>query len=96
MSWLWISVTLVIVGTELSSEMEHQTARDSTTGPAKPIGARGAHMADTVGRVWPPAREKVETTIVEQPRRRVSLGALAFATPAALALHWRFRGRPRC
>jgi hypothetical protein len=29
--------------------MEHQTARDSTTGPEKPMGARGATMADTLG-----------------------------------------------
>ena len=30
--------------------MEHQTARDSTAGPEKPIGTRGATMADTIGR----------------------------------------------
>ena len=60
MIWMWISVTLVIVGAELNSEVEHQTARDSTTGPDEPLGERGAHMADTVGRVWPRARDKVE------------------------------------
>lgn len=96
MSWLWISVTLVIIGAELNSEIEHQTARDSTTGPELPLGARGAYMADTVGRVWPLAREKVETTMAGgHPRRRVSLGALAFAAPAALALHWISRRKPR-
>src|SRR5262245_16541485 len=36
-------------GAELNSEIEHQTARDSTTGPEKPLGQRGAVMADTVG-----------------------------------------------
>jgi membrane protein len=30
--------------------MEHQTAKDSTTGAPQPIGARGAAMADTLGR----------------------------------------------
>jgi membrane protein len=60
MSWIWLSVTLVIVGAELNSEIEHQTARDSTTGPELPLGERGAEMADTVGRVWPPDRKKVE------------------------------------
>jgi hypothetical protein len=30
--------------------MEHQTARGTTTGPAKPLGSRGAQVADTVGR----------------------------------------------
>lgn len=60
MTWLWISSTLVILGAELNSEIEHQTAQDSTTGAEKPLGERGAHMADSVGRVWPPARKKME------------------------------------
>ena len=30
-------------------EMEHQTMLDTTTGRAKPLGARGARMAETVG-----------------------------------------------
>jgi membrane protein len=34
---------------ELNSEIEHQTARDSTVEDEKPRGARGAAMADTVG-----------------------------------------------
>jgi membrane protein len=29
--------------------MEHQTARDTTTGPEKPMGDREARMADTIG-----------------------------------------------
>lgn len=49
MTWLWISAIVVLLGAELDAEMEHQTARDTTTGSEKPIGARGARMADTVG-----------------------------------------------
>jgi membrane protein len=49
MTWLWISAIVILFGAELDAEMEHQTARDTTTGSTKPIGARGAHMADTVG-----------------------------------------------
>ena len=49
MIWIWISIIVVLVGAKLNAEMEHQTARDTTTGRAKPLGARGAHMADTVG-----------------------------------------------
>jgi membrane protein len=49
MMWMWISTSVVLVGAELNSEIEHQTARDSTVGHAKSIGARGAVMADTVG-----------------------------------------------
>ena len=50
MMWLWLSTTIVLVGAELNSELEHQTARDSTVGASKPLGARGAVMADTVGK----------------------------------------------
>ena len=49
MTWMWISIIVILVGAELNSELEHQTARDSTVGPEKPLGARGAAMADTVG-----------------------------------------------
>jgi membrane protein len=49
MTWLWLSVTIILVGAELNAEIEHQTAKDTTAGHAKPLGARGARMADTVG-----------------------------------------------
>ena len=49
MMWMWLSTIVVLVGAELNSEIEHQTARDTTVGPEKPLGARGAAMADTVG-----------------------------------------------
>jgi membrane protein len=49
MIWLWISTTVMLLGAELNAEIEHQTARDSTVGADKPLGARGAVMADTVG-----------------------------------------------
>jgi membrane protein len=49
MVWLWISVVIVLLGGELNAEMEHQTARDTTEGGSKPLGSRGAMMADHVG-----------------------------------------------
>jgi membrane protein len=49
MTWIWISTIVVIIGAELDAEVEHQTCRDSTVGPPKPMGTRGATMADTVG-----------------------------------------------
>ncbi|MGY4434974.1 hypothetical protein ACVWWO_007451 [Bradyrhizobium sp. F1.13.1] len=36
-------------GAELDAEMEHQTARDTTIGAPKAMGARGAKMADSLG-----------------------------------------------
>jgi membrane protein len=49
MIWTWLSVIVILLGAELNAEIEHQSARDTTTGAAKPIGSRGARMADTVG-----------------------------------------------
>lgn len=49
MVWLWLSITIVLVGGEINAELEHQTARDTTEGRNKPLGARGARMADKVG-----------------------------------------------
>jgi membrane protein len=50
MMWIWLSVSVILVGAELNAEIEHQTARDTTTGRAKALGGRGAVMADTVGK----------------------------------------------
>jgi membrane protein len=49
MMWLWLSTSVILVGAELNAEIEHQTAGDSTVGGGKPLGSRGATMADTVG-----------------------------------------------
>jgi len=49
MTWIWISATIVLLGGEINAEVEHQTARDSTTSPTRPLGHRGARMADSVG-----------------------------------------------
>lgn len=48
MVWVWISVLILIVGAELNAEMEHQTACDTTSGSPRPMGERGAVVADTV------------------------------------------------
>jgi membrane protein len=50
MMWTWLSVVILLLGAELNAEMEHQTAFDTTTGTPKPMGDRGATMADTLGR----------------------------------------------
>jgi membrane protein len=51
MVWLWLSTTVVLIGGEINAEMEHQTAKDTTAGGHKPIGTRGARMADEIGAV---------------------------------------------
>lgn len=47
--WVWLSIIVIILGGEINGELEHQTAVDTTTGPAKQMGKRGAVMADTLG-----------------------------------------------
>lgn len=46
--WLYLSAYVLLLGAELNAELEHQTARDTTEGPERPMGARRAAMADTV------------------------------------------------
>jgi membrane protein len=48
MFWLWITVFLVIFGAAVNAESERQTLRDSTVGPDRPLGERGAVVADSV------------------------------------------------
>jgi membrane protein len=50
MMWMWISSIVILFGAELNSEIEHQTARDSTLDGPRPLGTRGAVMADTLGK----------------------------------------------
>lgn len=47
LTWLYLSSYILLFGAELNSELEHQTARDTTKGDA-PLGARGAWVADHV------------------------------------------------
>jgi membrane protein len=48
MFWLFLSAFVVLLGAELNTEMELQTARDTTAGPERPLGERQAHAADHV------------------------------------------------
>ena len=44
--WFWLTAYTVIVGAELNSEMERHTSVDTTRGPDRPLGQRGAAIAD--------------------------------------------------
>src|SRR4051795_5113134 len=48
MLWLYITCYLVLLGAEINSEAEHQTARDTTEGEPVPMGQRDATVADTL------------------------------------------------
>jgi membrane protein len=47
--WFWVGAYLVLIGAEVNAELERQTARDTTIGPRRPLGRRGAYAADTLG-----------------------------------------------
>jgi membrane protein len=49
MLWVWFTVMVILWGAELNAAIEHQTSHDTTIGAERPIGARGALVADTVG-----------------------------------------------
>jgi membrane protein len=54
MMWMWMSAIIVLCAAEFNSEIERQTAVDTTVGRPKPLGARGAVMADSLGPAVPP------------------------------------------
>jgi membrane protein len=47
--WLYLMAFAVLFGAAMNAELEHQTERDTTAGDERPMGERGAHVADTVG-----------------------------------------------
>src|ERR1700722_6909927 len=63
MMWMWISSIVILFGAELNSEIEHQTMRDTTVEGDKPLGARGAVMADTVGKAQKPLCQHVRFAV---------------------------------
>jgi len=50
MIWFYVTALAILLGAELNAELEAQTTLDSTVGPDRPMGMRGAVKADHVGR----------------------------------------------
>ncbi|HEY0164750.1 MAG TPA: YihY/virulence factor BrkB family protein, partial [Sphingomicrobium sp.] len=48
LTWMYLSSYVLLFGAEMNSELEHQTAKDTTAGAAVPLGERGAWAADHV------------------------------------------------
>ena len=75
MMWMWMSAIIVLCGAELNAEIEHQTARDLRSGRPKPLGARGAVMADTLGPAVPGNTKEQWLRININAKRRSAWGA---------------------
>jgi membrane protein len=56
--WLWLTMYVVLLGAEINAEAEQQTAKDTTVGPEKPLGERGAVKADSLPGDKTPRPEK--------------------------------------
>ncbi|RFU22512.1 YihY/virulence factor BrkB family protein [Geodermatophilus marinus] len=62
MLWLYITCFLVLLGAEINSEAEHQTAEDTTQGDPEPMGRRDAVVADTLPERQEPTKEDKDPT----------------------------------
>lgn len=62
--WLFLSAYAVLIGAEVNAELERQTMVDSTVGPDRPIGQRGAAMADGV------VVDEASRALLEKKRQR--------------------------
>lgn len=67
LTWMYLSAYVLLFGAELNSELEHQTARDTTSGPSDPMGQRGAWSADHVAT----GSDEVADQPSDQPSTRV-------------------------
>ena len=67
--WFFLSAYAVLLGGELNSELEHQTEVDSTVGLPRPMGQRGAKVADTLGGIpsWRSPAGHPATTLSDRP-----------------------------
>ena len=61
LTFLYLASYVLLFGAELNSELEHQTAQDTTTGAPQPMGTRRAWVADHVAADDEPAGQAAAT-----------------------------------
>ncbi|WP_294189412.1 YhjD/YihY/BrkB family envelope integrity protein [uncultured Sphingomonas sp.] len=89
LTWMYLSAYILLFGAELNSELEHQTARDTTRG-SRPIGERGAWVADHVaGKASP---EEVRTASPGELNERSVSGLGDYAAARATTRATRLAG----
>jgi len=72
LTWMYLCAYAFVFGAELNSEIEHQTAKDSTTGSPEPLGERGAWAADNVA---------TDETVQDRPEEKREGERLTQAAP---------------
>ena len=72
LTWMYLSAYAFVFGAELNSEIEHQTAKDSTTGSPERMGERGAWAADNVA---------TDDTVQDRPEEKREGEKLTEAAP---------------
>ena len=75
MSWIWVSTIAVLFGAELNSEIEHQTAVDTTTGAGRALGpwVRGGARDGRHARVRATGQGGQGCNAPRRPLRRLGL-----------------------
>jgi membrane protein len=66
LTWMYLSSYAFVIGAELNREIEHQTAKDSTTGRPLPMGTRGAWAADHVAGDEKPKRKRQKPKVTDK------------------------------
>ena len=72
LTWMYLSAYAFVFGAELNSEIEHQTAKDSTTGSPERMGERGAWAADNLA---------TDDTVQDRPEEKREGEKLTEAAP---------------
>jgi membrane protein len=85
LTWLYLSSYILLFGAELNSELEHQTAQDTTKGASKPMGERGAWVADHVAGADGKAAPASAPTLAPEPVAHVEVQHTSGGTVGGLA-----------
>jgi membrane protein len=99
LTWLYLSSYILLFGAELNSELEHQTATDTTAGASKPLGKREAWAADHVaaGDAEPEKQADGPSSAASEPQSHPPVGSVSadFLAARASALVGRTVGLER-
>lgn len=82
MIWMWLSTIIVLVGGVINAEMEHQTTKDTTEGHKKPMGVRGAKMADEIGAAAPEPIAGRRVVRPRNPQGRTGMAQSSYGRPS--------------